>query len=150
MSSKVQRYPPHELKLIGSNDSADAEFVPTVFLCQGPQQEERIKWRSLLRKKVIGCWLAAREREIGHPATGYVAERNEWVVILELPDEKNITIELRQADDAGNTITICRPGLPLRIVDAPSGLHLIEGYACSFVSGVTIPLKLRDSSFLQQ
>ncbi|KAI0383599.1 hypothetical protein F5Y04DRAFT_287296 [Hypomontagnella monticulosa] len=137
------RYPPNELKLIGDNDSAGSEFVPTVFLCQGPEQEP-VNWRSLLRKKVTGCWLAAREREIAHPSTGYVLEHNQWVIILELPDEKNVTIELRQADGSGNTITVCRPGAPLRIVDTASGLHLVEGYACTFATDVMVQTKLRD------
>ncbi|KAI1415083.1 hypothetical protein F5Y13DRAFT_197079 [Hypoxylon sp. FL1857] len=139
------RYSPEELLRIRKSAAPDTEFIPSVLLSHELLKSEPTNWRSLLAKPVIGCWLAAREREPNFFLDGYTEERNEWVVVLEVPDAQNVTIELKQLDDNGYTITVCRPGAPLRLADGTFDvLELLEGYACSFRSNVRVQIKVED------
>ncbi|OTB19320.1 hypothetical protein K445DRAFT_8369 [Daldinia sp. EC12] len=126
-SSSHIRYLPEDLLAIGHSHSSNCGFVPTIFFA------DEVDWHKLLAKPVTGCWLAAREREVTYDLESYTEKRNDWILILELPGDDNITIELKQADACGNTITICRQGALLRTIERDfDGFELLEGYACSF------------------
>lgn len=127
------RYSTEELLLVREHAAPLSEYVPTVLLSHELWISEPRNWDELLSQKVVGCWLAAREREVNYVLDGYTEERNDWVVILETQERQNITIELRQADPCGNTIIICRPGPPLHVVGTvgDGSVHL-DGYAYSF------------------
>lgn len=138
-SSSFIRYTPEELLDICHRHASNSGFVPTIFL------SHEVDWRGLLAKPITGCWLAAREREITYDLEGYLEKRNDWIVILELPHGNNITIELKQADACGNTITICRKGAPMRMAERDHDeFELLEGYACSFRNEVNTYTKAED------
>lgn len=138
-SSSFIRYTPEELLDICHRHASNSGFVPTIFL------SHEVDWHGLLAKPVTGCWLAAREREITYDLEGYLEKRNDWIVILELPHGNNITIELKQADACGNTITICRKGAPMRMAERDHDeFELLEGYACSFRNEVNTYTKAED------
>ncbi|KAI1798733.1 hypothetical protein F4811DRAFT_569268 [Daldinia bambusicola] len=138
-SSNHIRYAPEELLTIGHHYESSCGFVPTLFFAH------RVNWHEILAKPVMGCWLAARERETTYNLQGYIEKRNDWVVILELPEGDNVTIELKQADSHGNTITVCQRGEPIRIVEKDlDGFDLLEGYACSFRNEANTNTKAKD------
>ncbi|KAI8961291.1 hypothetical protein F5Y11DRAFT_326942 [Daldinia sp. FL1419] len=136
------RYTADELLTIYNHHASKTGIVPTIFFSHD------VDWCEILAKPVTGCWLAAREREATYSMDGYNEKQNSWVVILELPEGENITIELRQTDTWGNTITLCQKGEPLRIMAEFGGFDLLEGYACSFRNEVNEPTEA--STWLDQ
>ncbi|KAI6083960.1 hypothetical protein F4821DRAFT_262418 [Hypoxylon rubiginosum] len=133
------RYAAEELLLIREHAGPLYEYVPTVLLSHELWNSKPCDWDELLTQKVVGCWLAARERQMNHFYDGYTEENNDWVVILETQEGLNITIELRQVDPTGNTITVCRPATPLHVVNTSSNGSIsvqLDGYAYSFMHHV--------------
>ncbi|KAI0106026.1 hypothetical protein F4814DRAFT_452405 [Daldinia grandis] len=138
-SSSFIRYTPEELLGICLRHASDSGFVPTIFL------SHEADWHGLISKPVTGCWLAAREREIRYGLEGYLEDCNDWIVILELPQAENITIELKQVDARGNTITICRKGATMCMAERDHAeFGLLKGYACSFRNEVNTHTKAKD------
>ncbi|XXH06099.1 hypothetical protein Hte_012544 [Hypoxylon texense] len=127
------RYSAEDLLLIRERAAPLGEYVPTVLLSHELWRSEPRDWDELLSRKVVGCWLAAREREVNYALDGHTEERNDWILILETQERQNVTIELRQADPCGSTVTVCRPGPPLHVVGTveDGSVHL-DGYAYSF------------------
>ncbi|KAI1772062.1 hypothetical protein F4818DRAFT_427474 [Hypoxylon cercidicola] len=127
------RYSAEELLLIREHAAPSSEYVPTVLLSHELWRSDPCNWDDLLSQKVVGCWLAARERQVNYFLDGYTEDRNDWVVILETLERQTVTIELRQVDPSGNTIIVCRPGPLLQVANATNdGSVHIEGYAYSF------------------
>ncbi|KAL7620830.1 hypothetical protein AAE478_009828 [Parahypoxylon ruwenzoriense] len=123
--------------------------VPTVFLTH--QLWERYRpshWQVLFTQPVTGCWIAAREREVNYGLDGYLEERNNWVIVLELLAGQSVTIELKQVDAIGNTITVCRPQSPLQVVIKTSldsiEVKFLHSFAYSFRIGVIVEVKVKD------
>ncbi|KAI1077306.1 hypothetical protein F5B20DRAFT_583298 [Whalleya microplaca] len=142
-ASGTIQYSVEELKGI----SMETCFVPTMFFSHEMYKpKDPPMWHDLLEKKVISCWIAARERTMDVSFEYYIEDRNDWVIVLETSNERTVTIELQVADETGNTITICRPGPPIRIVNyqPTSGFEPVEGYAASFKTDVTVHVKVQD------
>ncbi|KAI1384303.1 uncharacterized protein F4822DRAFT_419275 [Hypoxylon trugodes] len=133
------RYSRSALLWIRDGTAPDCEFVPKLLLSHELAKPEPANWLILLSKPVSGCWLAARERQTGFLSTNYIDQRNTWVVILEIPGGENVTIELKEVDPEGNTLTVCRPGAPLSIAG-----DKLEDYAFSSRNEVRCHVKVED------
>ncbi|KAI5865708.1 hypothetical protein GGS23DRAFT_553869 [Durotheca rogersii] len=143
--SSFIHYSPQELLRL----RAGVGTVHTVFLARELwEPHKRVNWRGLCAEPIVACWLAAREREVNYSLNGYTEERNCWVIVLELAARRSATVELRQADTAGNTITVCRPGpvpnVTSRVSRKGSPIDLLEGYACSFRLGLVVRRTVGD------
>ncbi|KAI0007219.1 hypothetical protein F4779DRAFT_643390 [Xylariaceae sp. FL0662B] len=139
----IIRYSADELARIHDN----TYYVPTLLLTHELYKpKDPPKWDDLLGKKVTGCWLAARERTLDDAFEKYLDKVNDWVIVLETPDRRTVTIELKMSDANGNTITICRPAPPIHIVEVepPAEFDCLNGYAASLKLNVKAQAKVQD------
>ncbi|CAJ2500507.1 Uu.00g033600.m01.CDS01 [Anthostomella pinea] len=120
----------------------ETNYVPTIFLTHelGKPTESQ-QWLSLLTSDVVALWLVACERAMN--SRGVKAKRNKWILLLELSKHKFVSVELKKADSNGNTITICRPFPPKKVLYTYEGsVTHFEGYAFCVRSDVKYPATL--------